>query len=117
LERSFRGHKDAVQSVVFNTNMKQLISGSLDGNVMIWNFKPQLRAYKLVGHKVPFTHASKSWVRWNVTLARTRPGGGVFGGVLPDAIIDSLWIQGQNHQALAADSVCVPSAGAAVWVG
>ncbi|KAL6764567.1 centriole proteome protein [Haematococcus lacustris] len=51
LERSFRGHKDAVTSVCFNNNMKQLISGSLDGCVMIWNFKPQLRAYRFAGHK------------------------------------------------------------------
>lgn len=52
LERSFRGHKDAVTSVVFNPNMKQVVSSSLDGVVMVWNFKPQLRAFKFVGHKV-----------------------------------------------------------------
>ncbi len=52
LERSFRGHKDAVTSVCFNTNMRQLISGSLDATVMVWNFKPQLRAYRFAGHKV-----------------------------------------------------------------
>lgn len=52
LERSFRGHKDAVTSVAFNHNMKQLISGGLDGCVMVWNFKPQLRAFRFAGHKV-----------------------------------------------------------------
>ena len=52
LERSFRGHKDAVTAVAFNANMKQLVSGSLDGCVMVWNFKPQLRAFRFVGHKV-----------------------------------------------------------------
>lgn len=52
LERSFRGHKDAVTSVAFNTNLKQLISGSLDNCVMVWNFKPQLRAFRFAGHKV-----------------------------------------------------------------
>lgn len=52
MERSFRGHKDAVTSVAFNHNMKQLISGSLDNAVMVWNFKPQLRAYRYAGHKV-----------------------------------------------------------------
>eukprot|EP00951_Prasinocladus_malaysianus_P026912 scaffold240107_cov45-Prasinocladus_malaysianus.AAC.1 len=31
--------------------MKQLISGSLDGCIMVWNFKPQLRAYRFAGHK------------------------------------------------------------------
>ena len=52
LERSFRGHKDAVTSVCFNPNMKQLVSGGLDGMVMVWNFKPQLRAFRFAGHKV-----------------------------------------------------------------
>ncbi len=52
LERSFRGHKDAVNSVAFNPNMKQLISGSQDGCLMIWNFKPQLRAFRFSDHQV-----------------------------------------------------------------
>lgn len=52
LERSFRGHRDAVTSVAFNPTMKQLVSGSLDNCVMVWNFKPQLRAYRFAGHKV-----------------------------------------------------------------
>ncbi|GAX76713.1 hypothetical protein CEUSTIGMA_g4159.t1 [Chlamydomonas eustigma] len=51
LERSFRGHRDAVTSVCFNSNMKQLITGSLDNCVMVWNFKPQLRAFRFTGHK------------------------------------------------------------------
>jgi centriolar protein POC1 len=55
LERSFRGHKDAVTSVCFNPSMRQLISGSLDGSVMVWNFKPQLRAYRFAGHQVSQT--------------------------------------------------------------
>ena len=54
LERSFRGHKAGVTSVAFNPNMKQIVSGSLDSCVMVWNFKPQLRAYRFVGHKVRF---------------------------------------------------------------
>ena len=52
LERSFRGHKDTVTSVAFNPNMKQLVSGSVDSTVMVWNFKPQLRAFRFAGHKV-----------------------------------------------------------------
>lgn len=52
LTRSFRGHNDAVTSTVFHTNMTQLVSGSLDGIVMIWNFKPQMRALRFLGHKV-----------------------------------------------------------------
>ena len=38
--------------MAFNNNLKQLISGSLDGTVMVWNFKPQLRAFRFAGHTV-----------------------------------------------------------------
>jgi centriolar protein POC1 len=41
-----------VTSVAFNPNMKQLVSGSLDNHVMVWNFKPQLRAFRFAGHQV-----------------------------------------------------------------
>jgi len=51
LVRSFRGHRDAVTSVSFNPDMKQLASGGADSAVMIWNFKPQLRAFRFAGHK------------------------------------------------------------------
>ncbi len=34
-------------------NRKQVISGSEDGNVIVWNFKPQMRPYKFIGHKGP----------------------------------------------------------------
>ena len=52
LERSFRGHRGTVHSVCFNTNMKQLVSASDDSFVMVWNFKPQMRAFRFAGHKV-----------------------------------------------------------------
>lgn len=51
LQRSFRGHKDTVTSILFSSDMKQVISGSEDGNVILWNFKPQMRPYKFIGHK------------------------------------------------------------------
>ncbi|KAK9822111.1 hypothetical protein WJX74_008361 [Apatococcus lobatus] len=51
LERSFRGHRKAVTSVCFNSNMTQVISGSLDGCVMVWHFKPQMRAFRFAGHR------------------------------------------------------------------
>ena len=51
LERSFRGHKGGVTSVVWNPNLRQLITGSLDASVMVWNFKPALRAFRFAGHK------------------------------------------------------------------
>jgi len=53
LKRSFKGHKDAVNSATFNPNLKQIISGSQDGTVMVWNFKALMRPYRFVGHKGP----------------------------------------------------------------
>lgn len=52
LERSFRGHKLPVTSVCFSPSMRQLASGGADTVVMVWNFKPQLRAFRFCGHKV-----------------------------------------------------------------
>lgn len=52
LERSFRGHKGAVTSVSFSPSLRQLASGAHDHIVMVWNFKPQLRAFRFMGHKV-----------------------------------------------------------------
>jgi centriolar protein POC1 len=46
LERHFRGHKSGVTALSFNPNGKQLISASLDGTIMVWNLKPQMRAYR-----------------------------------------------------------------------
>ena len=51
LERTFRGHRDAVTACAFNPNMKQLVSSSSDHSLMIWNFKPSMRAYRFAGHK------------------------------------------------------------------
>mmetsp|Transcript_11989 Transcript_11989/g.16531 ORF Transcript_11989/g.16531 Transcript_11989/m.16531 type:complete len:116 (+) Transcript_11989:1-348(+) len=53
LKRSFKGHKDVVSTVAFNPNLKQVISGSNDGTVMVYNFKPALRPFRFVGHKGP----------------------------------------------------------------
>jgi WD40 repeat protein len=39
-----------VASLAFNPNMRQLVSGGLDGDVLVWNFKPSLRAYRFAGH-------------------------------------------------------------------
>lgn len=30
---------------------KQVVSGGADGIVEVWNFKPQIRPFKFVGHK------------------------------------------------------------------
>ncbi len=52
LERTFKGHRSYVTSLSFSPNLKYLASGSGDNNIMLWNFKPQLRAFRFVGHKV-----------------------------------------------------------------
>ena len=36
--------------LAFNPNMRQLVSAGLDGDVLVWNFKPSLRAYRFAGH-------------------------------------------------------------------
>jgi WD40 repeat protein len=52
LERTFKGHKSYVTSLSFSPNLKHLASGSGDNSIMLWNFKPQLRAFRFLGHKV-----------------------------------------------------------------
>lgn len=68
LKRSFRGHKDDVTAVVFNPNLKQAMSTSLDSSLMVWNFKPQLRPFRFVGHK---GHVNDVDVNPNGTLIAT----------------------------------------------
>jgi WD40 repeat protein len=72
LERTFRGHKDAVTCCAFNPNMKQLITSSNDNSLMIWNFKPQMRAYRFTGHKVRASVASRVPSRRASRRARRR---------------------------------------------
>jgi centriolar protein POC1 len=33
--------------------LKQVVSSSLDGTLMVWNFKPSLRPYRFIGHSGP----------------------------------------------------------------
>jgi centriolar protein POC1 len=53
LKRSFKGHKEGVLASEFNPNLKQVVSGSIDGTVMVWNFKPNVRPFRFVGHRGP----------------------------------------------------------------
>lgn len=50
--RTFRGHTDKISAVCFSPTMRQLASGGYDNSVMVWNFRPQLRAYRFLGHTV-----------------------------------------------------------------
>ena len=60
LERTFRGHKDYITSINFSPNLKYLASGGGDNCIMLWNFKPQLRAFRFIGHKVIIAISMKS---------------------------------------------------------
>ncbi|XP_005324485.3 POC1 centriolar protein homolog B isoform X1 [Ictidomys tridecemlineatus] len=51
LERYFKGHKAAITSVNFSPNGKQLVTASWDTFLMLWNLKPNARAFRYVGHK------------------------------------------------------------------
>lgn len=48
LERHFRGHRDTVTALAFNSTMTQLASSSLDSSIMIWNMRQHIRAFRLV---------------------------------------------------------------------
>ena len=63
LERAFRGHTGVVNALVFNPNMRQLVSGGEDGSLLVWHFKPSLRAYRFTGHKVRGLHSRRRWVQ------------------------------------------------------
>ena len=39
--------------MAFNPSLKQVVSGSNDGTVMVWNFKSTMRPYRFVGHEGP----------------------------------------------------------------
>jgi WD40 repeat protein len=52
LERTFRGHNGTVTAISFCPTMKKLGSTSMDSSIMLWSFKPQLRAFKYIGHEV-----------------------------------------------------------------
>ncbi|KAL7750804.1 hypothetical protein RI367_003761 [Sorochytrium milnesiophthora] len=55
LQRTFRGHRDAVTCLAFRPSLTQLASGSLDHAIMVWNFRSGLRPYRFVGHKAEIT--------------------------------------------------------------
>ena len=49
--RSFKGNTDKIRACLFNPNMQQAFTGSEDGNIFVWNFLPNSRPYKFIGHK------------------------------------------------------------------
>ena len=55
LERTLRGHSGAVSSLQWSRAGSHLASGGADSTVMVWSFKPTLRAFRFVGHTAPVT--------------------------------------------------------------
>ena len=88
LKRSFKGHKDAITSIAFNPNLKQVVSSSDDGTVMVWNFKPSLRPFRFIGHKGPVHEVS------------VNPQGTIIASCSQDYTV-RLWnntVEGHSHQ-------------------
>ena len=74
LERCFKGHKNAVTSVAFNSNMKQVVSGSVDGSVMLWHFKTTLVRKELLSKgRAPADGSVTRW-QWLHPYQRIRVG-------------------------------------------
>ena len=55
IHRSFKGNNETISSCIFTPNMKQSISGTENGNIFVWNFKPQMRPFRFSGHKGAIT--------------------------------------------------------------
>ena len=64
LERTLRGHSGAISSLRWSGSPSaaggQLASAGSDNTVMVWSFKPQLRAFRFVGHSAAVTSAAFS---------------------------------------------------------
>ncbi|KAL0278896.1 UNVERIFIED_CONTAM: hypothetical protein PYX00_000577 [Menopon gallinae] len=50
LEKHLHGHKSQVTGLCFDQQTKQLVSGSHDHCLMVWNLKDKMRAFKFIGH-------------------------------------------------------------------
>eukprot|EP00811_Abedinium_folium_P018921 NODE_27851_length_498_cov_3.851752.p3 GENE.NODE_27851_length_498_cov_3.851752~~NODE_27851_length_498_cov_3.851752.p3 ORF type:complete len:112 (+),score=19.59 NODE_27851_length_498_cov_3.851752:144-479(+) len=51
LTRTFRGHRGAVTAVDAHPSGQQVVSGSRDGCVFVWQLRAQLRPFRFVGHR------------------------------------------------------------------
>lgn len=53
LKRIFKGHKAAISKVAVHPEMKNVASCSVDSNAHVWQFKPDMRPYKVTKHVGP----------------------------------------------------------------
>jgi len=53
LMKAFKEHREKITQCIFTPNLKQVISGSMDGVVLATSLKANSRANKFVGHKGP----------------------------------------------------------------
>ena len=51
ITRTFKYNNNEITSCLFSPETKQCIGGTLNGDVLIWTFKPQMIPFKLQGHK------------------------------------------------------------------
>ena len=51
IERHFKGHDNDIASLCFHPETTQLVSGSLDKTIILWNLKESVRAYRFLGHR------------------------------------------------------------------
>lgn len=92
--RSFRGHKNEVSCLAIHPDMKQIMSGSLDSTIHLWSFKPDVRPFHFVDHKV--SPALRARLLSFLFETETHFICGFFSGWKPDAF----WIRGFNGQNL-----------------
>lgn len=51
INRTFNYNNNEISTCLLSPEMKQCIGGTLQGEVLIWTFKPQMTPFKLQGHK------------------------------------------------------------------
>ena len=51
IQRCFKANNDSISACIFTPDMRQCISGTEDGSIFVWNFKPEKRPFKFIGHK------------------------------------------------------------------